>query len=93
MLGTDDKLWVSSGEGSGHVTRNVRLALAVVDLVEVGREGGSEGRTRNSLTLTRRREGGRERGTKEVTLSSSFYFSHSLMSTGLAILEQDANGE
>ena len=43
MLGTDDKLWVSSGEGSGHVTRNVRLALAVVDLVEVGREGGREG--------------------------------------------------
>ncbi|GAB5035157.1 Hypothetical protein NocV09_02400330 [Nannochloropsis oceanica] len=34
MLGTDDKLWVASGEGSGHVTRNVRLALAVVDLVE-----------------------------------------------------------
>ena len=35
VLGTDDKLWVASGEGSGHVTRNVRLALSVVDLVEV----------------------------------------------------------
>ena len=43
MLGTDDKLWVASGEGSGHVTRNVRLALAVVDLVEVGREVGRKG--------------------------------------------------
>ena len=34
-LGNDVHLYEASGEGSGHVTRNVRLTLSLIDLVEV----------------------------------------------------------
>lgn len=48
QLGSDQLLFEPSGSGSGHVTRNVRLALSLIDLVQVGRQ------QETTTTMTRR---------------------------------------
>jgi hypothetical protein len=37
-LGSDEFLFEPSGSGSGHVTRNVRLTLNMIDMVQVQTE-------------------------------------------------------